>query len=113
MTWLPEVISVDLHEVGAELCDLTLILASDGIWDLWLFEEAFDAIMRPAGPGPSRTQPGEEVDTFFQESLKRGVDTFGDDADNMTGIVVYFSDSSGGGSTAKPAPTTPSSRQAL
>ena len=105
-------ISVDLHEVGAELCDLTLILASDGIWDLWHFEEAFDAIM--PGPGASRAQPGEECDAFFQESLKRGVDTFGDDADNMTGIVVYFSDvGSGGAAAAKAAPATPSSRQAL
>ena len=110
ITWQPEVICVDLHEVGGELSDLTLILASDGIWDLWPFEDAFEAIMRPsASRGKSTT---ERADSFFKDSLQVGADTFGDDADNMTGIVVYFSDADSGQGAARASPGTPS-RQAL
>ena len=44
MTWKPEVLSVDLSEVGAKLEHLTLILASDGVWDLWEYEDVFQSI---------------------------------------------------------------------
>ena len=39
-------ISVDLAEVGADLANLTLVLCSDGVWDLWESEEVFQ--VRPA-----------------------------------------------------------------
>lgn len=57
VSWRPEVISVDLEEVGAELQHLTLILASDGVWDLWEYEDVFQSIScaRPGGQrGPAQ-----------------------------------------------------------
>lgn len=48
VTHKPEVITVDLGEAGAKLANLTLILASDGIWDLWEYEDVFQGIVCPA-----------------------------------------------------------------
>ena len=76
-------------QVGEELHDVTLILASDGVWDLWEYDEAFDAIMR--APGAPDDADGA-ARTFFRDSLARGVETFEDTADNMTAIVVYLGD---------------------
>ena len=87
VSWKPEVISIDLEEVGAKLEHLTLILASDGIWDLWEYEDVFQSI---SSPPDARGQPTEKAMAFFQRSVKRGAEMFDDTADNMTGMVVYL-----------------------
>ena len=87
VTWKPEVISVELEEVGEKLEHLTLILASDGIWDLYEYEDVFQGI---ASPPTAAGQNLESALTFFQKSVKVGEDMFDNTADNMTGIVVYF-----------------------
>lgn len=45
ISWRPEVISVDLNEVGADLANLTLVVCSDGVWDLWQYEEVFEVLL--------------------------------------------------------------------
>ena len=81
VTWRPEVISIDLEEVGQKLDHLTLVLASDGIWDLWEYEDVFQSISDPpeaAGQSTARAMG------FFSRSVTRGAEMFDDTADNMT-----------------------------
>ena len=82
VTWKPEVISVDLAEQCAELENLTLILASDGIWDLWEYEDVFQAI---SAPPTAAGQSTDRAKAFFEKSVTRGAEMFEDTADNMTG----------------------------
>ena len=87
VSWQPEVISVDLAEQCAELDHLTLIMCSDGIWDLWEYDEVFQAILSP----PERNvQSIEAARLFFDKSVTQGAELFEDTADNMTGIVIYL-----------------------
>ena len=87
VTWKPEVISIDLEEVGAKLEHLTLILASDGIWDLWEYEDVFQGITSPPA---GKLQSTETAMAFFQKSVHQGTEMFDNTADNMTGMVVYL-----------------------
>lgn len=87
-----------MQEVGEDLRNLTLILASDGVWDLWEYEPAFDAIVQPEAPDAPLSAVAEaRASKFFRESLAKGAQIFGETADNMTGIVVYLLQTSQGG----------------
>ena len=87
VTWKPEVRSIDLAALDDKLEHLTLILASDGVWDLWETREVFRAIVAPPRAG---TQSLRTARAFFDASLAKGAEIFGASADNMTGIVVYL-----------------------
>ena len=54
-----QVISVDLAEVGADLDHLTLVLCSDGVWDLWEYEEVFQGIVQAPEGGKQRTDTAQ------------------------------------------------------
>ncbi|KAL1514567.1 hypothetical protein AB1Y20_003661 [Prymnesium parvum] len=90
ISWKPEVICVELAEVGSDLSNLTLVIASDGVWDLWHYEDVFEGVVQRYEPDglPDMSIPQE----FFERSIERGIEMFDDTADNMTGIVVYFKD---------------------
>ena len=66
---------------------LTLILASDGIWDLWEADDVFEAIAEPVGPGEPSTARAR---SFLEASVERGAECFGSSADNMTAIVIHL-----------------------
>ena len=127
VTWKPEVVVLDLsrlltrglpaaasHGSGAAgggdepLEHLTLILASDGIWDLYETHEVFTAIASPPEPATAGGKPSQHLRTardFFARSVDVGAEIFGSSADNMTGIVVYLNPEGtavvpGGGNTA-------------
>ena len=88
----------------AELENLTLILCSDGIWDLWEYEDVFQGIASPP------TADGQSIDAakaFFDKSVDRGAEMFEDTADNMTGIVVYLNPKGVPQSAARPLTETP------
>lgn len=99
VTWRPEVSSIDLASRAESLDGLTLILASDGIWDLWTNREVFPLILRP--PEGAATSPAAVVQSFYELSLERGTEFFGSSADNMTGIVVYLSPAATSARTAR------------
>jgi serine/threonine protein phosphatase PrpC len=104
----PEVISIDLAAFAvaggtrrvqqptgsraaprrATLRHLTLILASDGIWDLYENEDVFRQIVQPP---IARSQSTSAARAFLEHTCReRGADLFGSGADNMTAIVVYL-----------------------
>ena len=99
VTWKPEVISVDLAEQCAELENLTLILASDGIWDLWEYEDVFQAI---SAPPTAAGQSTDRAKAFFEKSVTRGAEMFEDTADNMTGARRRAGWSAHGDRSARP-----------
>ena len=109
VTWKPEVRTVELSDLimkksgggkGGKLTNLTLILASDGIWDLYENSEVFEAIVsKPTVlSNGKRKQSISNAKAFFDKSVEKGAEIFGSSADNMTGIVVYLNpDRHGGG----------------
>lgn len=36
---VPAVSCIDLHDIGGQLSRVTLVLASDGLWDLWTYKD--------------------------------------------------------------------------
>jgi serine/threonine protein phosphatase PrpC len=66
---------------------LSCAQASDGIWDLWEYEEVFEGIASAPTPAGQGT---ETAMAFFTKSVSRGAEMFDDAADNMTGMVVYL-----------------------
>ena len=88
VSWRPEVVGIDLEDVSDEIDHLTLVIASDGIWDLWEYEDVFHAIVCPPDAAGQRL---EKAKAFMADTcVARGADMFDDMADNMTGIVVYL-----------------------
>jgi serine/threonine protein phosphatase PrpC len=66
---------------------LTLILASDGVWDLY---EKHDVFRQIVCPPTAAGQPSAAAHDFFAASVELGAEIFGSSSDNMTGIVVYL-----------------------
>jgi serine/threonine protein phosphatase PrpC len=119
VSWKPEVISVDLADVGVTLDHLTLVLASDGIWDLWEYEEVFQGIACPPRNG---VQGVDDAQAFLESCVTRGTEMFDETADNMTGMVVYLNpvgtkttgpkNAAAAPTPAKPSPRNESTPQA-
>ena len=89
VTWKPEVVRHRMSDLMGESQHAVLCVASDGVWDMWTFERAMEEVvdaMAVAEPDEQRKQ----VMTFFETSKRKGEETFGDSADNLTGIVVHF-----------------------
>ena len=60
---------------------------SQGVWDLWEYEDVFQSIIHP----PVDAMQGTDVAmSFFTRCVQRGAEMFEDTADNMTGMVVYL-----------------------
>ena len=62
-----------------------MCIASDGVWDHWTFDEAM-AELREADPAAPPTS--SRVAEFFENTRFKGEEAFGDQADNLTGVVV-------------------------
>jgi len=86
VTWEPEVVVHDVKQLlGSARCAV-LCIASDGMWDLWRFEDAMLRLL-----ALERTVEDARHDLvvdFFNESQRKGVKAFDESADNLTGIVV-------------------------
>jgi len=93
VTWKPEVVVKDLRaECIANGSDgAVLIVASDGIWDHWGFDTSMEMLIAPgAGPPSAPLTDKKRVLAFFEKTRVRGEETFGDGADNLTGVVAVF-----------------------
>ena len=102
VTWEPEVIAIDLQEECTELEHLTLVIASDGLWDLYETEEVFDGVVDPSAP--DGVQSTRRAAAFFEHSLGQGDELFGEHTDNITQVVIYLNPAPPGQPGAKPAP---------
>ena len=67
-----------------------LCVASDGVWDLWTFEEAMADLLDGSALPAAQPARRKLVMDFMENSRNKGYDAFGDSADNLTGIVVYI-----------------------
>ena len=65
-----------------------LLLASDGVWDLWSFDEVAEQLV-PGGPGclAAETLQGRAA-LFCEVTRQKGAEYFDEYADNLTGILV-------------------------
>ena len=72
-----------------------LLLASDGVWDLWGFDGGSKLVPRRghAAPGTMR----ERCDAFTELTRAQGEDYFGERADNLTGVLVDLSPAAAAG----------------
>ena len=92
VTWEPEVVVHDLAaECAADDADaVCLIIASDGVWDHWEFDEAIAALCDLEAPLGQPLTTRTRVMQFFEDTRAKGEEAFGDGADNLTGVVAVF-----------------------
>ena len=61
---------------------IRFILASDGVWDLWEYEDVFQGIVNPPSGGKQSTHVAK---AFFNKSVERGAEIFDDTAVRLLG----------------------------
>lgn len=98
--------SVDLEQVFRNLAAsasthpfplICLVLATDGVWDNWTYEDVTKFVLDPSCVGAvcSGADGGHRVAvSFMQRNGIYAKRNFGAQADNATGIVAYMSTSS-------------------
>lgn len=71
---------------------IALVLASDGIWDNWQFEEVATFVLaeRMIGDVVMSNSAAGAAGELMTANLARARTNFGDSADNMTALVAYF-----------------------
>mmetsp|Transcript_69798 Transcript_69798/g.115924 ORF Transcript_69798/g.115924 Transcript_69798/m.115924 type:complete len:698 (+) Transcript_69798:40-2133(+) len=89
VTWKPDVTTKDLREMMGDAHKAVMCVSSDGVWDMWTFEEAMEELCL-AIPMNKQAQT-DHVDSFFDLSRRKGEEAFGDSADNLTGVVIFIS----------------------
>lgn len=90
MTWRPETVVRDLASELGPNGKAVLCVASDGVWDLWTFEDAMADLAHGMAQPVASAARRQRVLSFMDASRAKGEEAFGDSADNLTGIVVYF-----------------------
>ena len=90
VTWRPEVMVKPLSELAGGKPESMIVLASDGFWDHWTFEDAVDDLTKPNYRGGPATDKHVCHD-WFENTRERGAEAFGNHADNLTAIVANIS----------------------
>lgn len=73
---------------------LCLVLATDGVWDNWAYEDVNKFVMDPSCLGAVGAAPDgakRVTISFMQRNALYAKRNFGSNADNATGIVLYIS----------------------
>jgi serine/threonine protein phosphatase PrpC len=89
VTHLPEVVVLDLKaEQPASSADggCVLLIASDGVWDHWKFDDAMEKLIDPRTGKTDRAR----TEAMMEETRAKGEEVFGSTADNLTGIAVVL-----------------------
>lgn len=98
---MPEVQSVDLSTLFSTLAEagdgarttLCVVLATDGVWDNWLYEDVSRFVLDESClDAVSSSQDGGRrvAMSFMQRNAVYSKRNFGSQADNATGIVLYL-----------------------
>ena len=80
----PSVSCIDLLDVTTQLDNPTLLLGSDGLWDLRKYKDVLQYPLQ-APPG---TPLLESLAKLVEDTRKQGDELFGESADNITAIIV-------------------------
>ena len=87
VSWEPAVSCIDLFDVAGQLSQVTLVVASDGLWDLWQYKDVLQYSL--GKPPPTGTaEVFAPLGALVEETRKQGEELFGEQADNITAIVV-------------------------
>jgi serine/threonine protein phosphatase PrpC len=95
---LPEVRCIklrDIMESHSSLTPLCIVLATDGVWDNWKFEDVKDCVMNDSClKDLTESSNGAQIatETFMEINNSYGEKNFGRSADNATCILIYISD---------------------
>ena len=82
-----QVSCIDLFDVAGQLSQVTLVVASDGLWDLWQYKDVLQYSL--GKPPPTGTaEVFAPLGALVEETRKQGEELFGEQADNITAIVV-------------------------
>jgi len=93
ISYLPEIKCIDLHKIIKKVTSpISIVLASDGVWDNWLYEDVTKFITQPYNiekvfDGKNECQ--QITDEFMKLNKERATNNFGNSADNATCIIVY------------------------
>lgn len=77
---------------------LCLVLATDGVWDNWTYEDANRFVLDASCVNAVKTDPNgarRVAASFMARNAVYAKRNFGAQADNATGIVLYISSSNG------------------
>jgi len=108
VTHLPEVQTIDLTQTFTALVNkqkaeqkpaepiLAIVLASDGVWDNFLYSDVTRFMMDASCINAVKQDPGgaQRVATsFMSRNMNRSRTNFGSQADNATCVVMYITPS--------------------
>lgn len=89
VSWEPAVSAVDLVDISQTLSRITLVLGSDGLWDLWKYRDALEVPLGVAQPATGVDLMDPLAD-LVEQTRKHGEELFGETADNITAVVAAF-----------------------
>ncbi|KDO21277.1 hypothetical protein SPRG_13576 [Saprolegnia parasitica CBS 223.65] len=92
LSWQPDVLDISLFDDPTSCSDVAIVLATDGVWDVWHYDELAQFVLQTKDEGDA-----PEIDAkararrLLQENLAKAHTIFGDQADNMTAVLCYLS----------------------
>jgi len=93
-TFEPSVSCIDLFDLVSQLSQVTVILASDGLWDIWAYKDVLKDPLKataPDGRAPLSAQRVQDsLSSLVEETRQETAEMFGDSADNITAICIAF-----------------------
>ncbi|KAL1495750.1 hypothetical protein AB1Y20_016612 [Prymnesium parvum] len=89
-TWEPSVSCIDLFDVSGQLDQITLILGSDGLWDLWTYKDVLEFPLNSNLPHTKQSVE-QSLDQLIEATRANSEELFGEDADNICSVMVRFS----------------------
>ena len=105
ITWEPAVSCIDLNEVASQLEHVTLVIASDGLWDLWEYKDVLQYHLSRPPPADSGAVLSPLLE-LVESTRRQSEEFFGESADNITAVAVTvtFGESSASASSQPAEP---------
>ena len=86
---------MESQKAHSSLTPLCIVLATDGVWDNWKFEDVKDCVLNDnCLKDLTESSNGAQIatETFMEINNSYGEKNFGTSADNATCILIYISD---------------------
>ena len=96
VTYCPEIYSIDLETLFDDLDKndkeklLCLVVASDGVWDNWKYEDVTDFVLSDVVLESSNKKDKTAAELLIKQNDVFAKANFGNSSDNATAIVVYL-----------------------